>query len=963
MEHRALMYTSQPWKGPKGSTFTPNWDTPSCRPTVTSLCPDVVKSPCQHAANICHPSEVPVTSQSQQIGPHASTSSGFSATANTASRKGEKECNIVIPIQNEETALPAYNPGFRGRSFSAATASHPVPPRHRCDSYVHLCPDNGSEDTSRGDASQLSPDVSPDHGGPRSRSRSIILRKTKRRPAPPTRSVSLRRESATKLRDNRTKSLYIDRDPAPHDSFLPDLILISTPRTEEVLCLEQSPAQPVQARVGPPVNDNGQLREVRSIEPCCLMSSSGPAMGVPVNEGRKASSRSESVRPLPPLQRPQSLTCKQSPFQQPASVSPSSSQSSSQCETHSPHVLTSAITGPSPLGCRMRPKSSTSPTSPRSSRLRLSLELPGVVPLPDPAVIKPKATRRHSESSGSSGTTRPRQRLSSSMMVMPVVTQEDLSNVRLRSVSSSDSDKGLEGSPEVIREEELEQELELESCPLVHHSPKAKPPVAAKPPAHKWPPIHLVKSSSVSTHFPETVPASLRESQGDMYMVERRPKPKRSHQLPRVASDGVMVERQQAVDRQQYDDPHPPPTSCHSENRDVRRTSPTRTSFLLAELDRKKKMVPPPVAKKPDVLFMSSISSLGQKSNRNHAWSGPSGAYQSPASAYQSPASTYQSPATAYQSPATAYQSPSTAYQSPASDYQSPATVYQSPATAYQSPASAYQSPASAYQSPATTYQSPATAYQYPASAYQSPATAYQSPASAYQSPATTYQSPATAYQSPATAYQSPASAYQSPATAYQSPASAYQSPATAYQSPASAYQSPATAYQSPASEYQSPATAYQSPASAYQSPASAYQSPASAYRDKDFTGQDLNHHSLRDGFVLDENCEERRAMSQMRTLCLGEEEEEELEYNSQSTTEDLFTIIHRSKKKLLGRKETADSRQGYGSPIKGIQGVVQKSSSKNDNFMAFLQRRRSNKPNSGERLSAAELLKSTKPL
>uniref|UniRef100_A0A4W5NIM9 Si:ch73-362m14.2 n=1 Tax=Hucho hucho TaxID=62062 RepID=A0A4W5NIM9_9TELE len=659
MEHRALMYTSQSWKGPKGSTFTPNWDAPSCRPTVTSPCPDVVKSPCQHAANICHPSEAPVTSQSQQIGPHASASSGFSATANTASRKGERECNIVIPIQNEETVLPAYNPGFRGRSFSAATASNPIPPRCRRESYVHLCPDNGSEDTSRGDVSLLSPDVSPDHGGPRSRSRSIILRKTKNRPAPPTRSVSLRRESATKLRDNRTKSLYIDRDPSPYDSFLPDLILISTPRTEE-----------------------------ESIEPCCLMSSSGPAMGITVNEGRKSSSRSESVRPLPPLPRPQSLTCKQSPFQQPASVSPSSGQ----CETRPPPFLTSAIMGPSPLGCRMRPKSSTSPTSPRArtSRLRLSLELPAVVPLPDPAAVKPKAARRHSESSGSSGTTRPRQRLSSSMMVMPVVTQEELSNVRLRSVSSSDSDKGLEGSPEVIREEELEQELDC--CPLVHHSPKAKPPVAAKPPAHKWPPIHLVKSSSVSTHFSETVPASPRESQGEMYMVERRPKPKRLHQLPQVASDGVMVEGQQAVDRQQYDviDPHPPPASCHSETRDVRRTSPTRTTFLLAELDRKKKLVPPPVAKKPDVLFMSSISSLGHESNRSHVWSGPSGAYQSPATAYQSPA-------TAYQSPATAYQSPATAYQSPASDYQSPASAYQSPASAYQSPASAYQSPASAY--------------------------------------------------------------------------------------------------------------------------------------------------------------------------------------------------------------------------------------------------------------------------
>lgn len=47
-------------------------------------------------------------------------------------------------------------------------------------------------------------------------------------------------------------------------------------------------------------------------------------------------------------------------------------------------------------------------------------------------------------------------------------------------------------------------------------------------------------------------------------------------------------------------------------------------------------------------------------------------------------------------------------------------------------------------------------------------------------------------------------------------------------------------------------------------------------------------------GFFLDENYEERRAMPQMRTLCLGEQEEEALEHNSQSTTEDLFTIIHR---------------------------------------------------------------------
>ncbi|XP_021447194.1 NHS-like protein 2 [Oncorhynchus mykiss] len=792
MENRALMCTSQAWKGPKGSTFSPNWDNTSYQPNIMmSPCPDVVKSPCQHAAKICHPPEASVTSQFQQVGPYAST--GLSAMANTASRKGERECYIVNPIQNEETVLPVHNPEFRGRSFSAATASNSITSRSRCDSYVHLCPDNSSEDISRGDSSPLSPDVSPDHGGPRSRSHSIILRKTRRRPAPPTRSVSLRRDSASQLRDNRTKSLYMDSDTATQDPFLPDLILISTPRTEEVLCLEQSPAQPVQALVGPPVNNNGQLREVRSTDPCSSMSSSGPAVGITGNEDKKATSWSESVRPSPPLRHPPSLTCKQSPFLPPAPVSPSNGKSRSQCETSPPPILTSAITGPSPLGCRMRPKSSTSPTSPRASnsRLRLSLELPGIVPLPDPTLIKSKATRRHSESSG---TTKPRQRLSSSMMVMPVVTQEDLSNVRLRSVSSSDSDKGLEGSPEVIREEEQEQELELESCPLVHYSPKAKPPVATKPPAHKWPPIHMVKSSSISTQFSETLPASPRESQEDMFMVERRVKPKRSHQPPRVASDGVMFQRQQAVDRQQYDvtDSHPPPASCYSETRNVRRTSLTSTTSLQAELDRKKKLVPPPVAKKPDVLFMPSISSLGQESTRSHVWSGLSGAYQAPASAYQ----------------------------------------------------------------PHTT---------------------------------------------------------------------------------------------------------------GYQVTASGYQVTASVYRDRDFTGQDCNHNRIRDGFFLDENSEERRAMPQMRTLCLGEQEEEELDHNSsQPTTEDLFTIIHRSKKKLLGRKETADStgsRQGYGSPIKGTPRVVQKSSSKNDNFMAFLQRRRSNKPSSGERLSASELLKNTKPL
>ncbi|KAL0993900.1 hypothetical protein UPYG_G00115350 [Umbra pygmaea] len=739
MEHRTLMCTTQAWTGPEGSTFTPNWEGPSCQPTVImSPCPDVVKSPCQHTANTAHPKFGSVISQS--TGPNGSTS-GLSVVVNAAGGRLERDSKMINTFPNEDTVLLDYSPEFRGRSFSAAAGSNPVASRRRCDSYVHLCPEDSSRDAGQDHTSQLSPNISPEHGSQRSRSRSIILRKTKRRPQPPARSVSLRRDSGPQLRDKRTKSLYIDRDAPLKDPFLPDLILISTPRTGENTGPEKSPSQPVETLVGQSGTNNGQ--------------------------------------------QPAHVSSEQSSFQMPH-----------------PAVLTSEILGPDPLGCRMRPKSSSSPTSTRArtGRLRLSLELPVVTPVPDPVAVKPKVARRHSESSGSSGTGRTRQRLSSSMLVMPVVTQEDLSSVRLRSVSSSDSDKGLEGSPEVIREEE--PELESESYLPLNHSPKAKPPVAAKPPAHKWLTMHMVKSSSVSSHFSETPPASERESQGvtvkDMAKVERREKPKRWHQPPRCASDGVMVQRPLAEEAHSYVVADP---FCHLETREVR-----RTTHLHVELDNKKKPVPPPVAKKPDVVFLPPVTSIEQESSRSHVWSGPSAAYQCPASVDQSSTRAYQ---------------PS--------------------------------------------------------------------------------------------------------------------------------------------------ASMYQSSASAYQSPANAYQSTTSSYQDRDFIEQEHNHHRIKYGYFSDENCEEARMVSEMRTLCLTEQEEEDFDHtSSQPSTEDLFAIIHRSKKKLLGRKEAADtagSRQGYGSPVKGNQGMLQKSTSKNDNFMAFLQRRRSNKASSGERLSAAELLRSTKPL
>ncbi|XP_063288314.1 NHS-like protein 2 isoform X1 [Pelobates fuscus] len=96
----------------------------------------------------------------------------------------------------------------------------------------------------------------------------------------------------------------------------------------------------------------------------------------------------------------------------------------------------------------------------------------------------------------------------------------------------------------------------------------------------------------------------------------------------------------------------------------------------------------------------------------------------------------------------------------------------------------------------------------------------------------------------------------------------------------------------------------------------------------------------------------------------------------SSRTTEDLFTVIHRSKRKLLGWKDSGDafgSRQSSVSPVKSSSSStlsdfstgtlnITRTSSKNEDFKALLQRKGS-KSSLGSRPSAAELLKTTNPL
>ncbi|XP_073431824.1 NHS-like protein 1 isoform X3 [Dendrobates tinctorius] len=96
-------------------------------------------------------------------------------------------------------------------------------------------------------------------------------------------------------------------------------------------------------------------------------------------------------------------------------------------------------------------------------------------------------------------------------------------------------------------------------------------------------------------------------------------------------------------------------------------------------------------------------------------------------------------------------------------------------------------------------------------------------------------------------------------------------------------------------------------------------------------------------------------------------------------TTEDLFAAIHRSKRKVLGRKDSDDDRCRNHSPSPpvtptgsvpnvssfkqpgAIQRSIRKSSTSSDNFKALLLKKGS-RSESGSRMSAAEMLKHTDP-
>ncbi|XP_021261561.1 NHS-like protein 2 isoform X3 [Numida meleagris] len=419
-------------------------------------------------------------------------------------------------------------------------------------------PSAGSEGSTSTDNISLGPELD---GQRRRRSKSISLKKAKKKPSPPTRSVSLIKDgqdspAALGLpHDQRPKSLCIPLDTAGHR------VVHADPQGRE----PDSPAAPHQ----------WYLANWKSGEPYRSLSGSSTATGTTAIECVKARGSSESLmspsisRATTPSQLSAEADLKTSSPGRPTGLMSPSSGYSSQSETPTPTVPTSAILGHSPHQVRVRPlvperKSSLPPTSPmeRSPKSRLSFELP----LTPPAHLdlsglkislkgKTKVSRHHSDSTFG---TKLAQKTSPIQPIMPVVTQSDLRSVRLRSISRSEPEDNTDGP-------EHAEEPPRVPCPGPER--KVKPPVAEKPPLAKRPPCILPKPMALREEGPlsPTSPPSIATKDS---LVLRKGDPWRGPGQPRRLSQGSLEDKPRS------------------------------------EAERRKAKVPPPVPKKPSVLYL-----------------------------------------------------------------------------------------------------------------------------------------------------------------------------------------------------------------------------------------------------------------------------------------------------------------------------------------------------------------------
>ncbi|NXY00313.1 NHSL2 protein, partial [Centropus bengalensis] len=422
-------------------------------------------------------------------------------------------------------------------------------------------------------------------GQRRRRSKSISLKKAKKKPSPPTRSVSLIKEGqddavGTGLvlpKDQRPKSLCITPEPHGHRLVHADP--------------QGSAGREPDGTATP---NQWHLTDWKAGDPYRSLSSSSTATGTTAIECTKAQGSSESLtspsvsRATTPSQLSTEVDLKTCSPGRPTGLMSPSSGYSSQSETPTPTIPTSAILGHSPHQVRVRPlvperKSSLPPTSPmeRSPKSRLSFDLP----LTPPAHLdlsglkislkgKTKVSRHHSDSTFG---TKLAQKTSPISPIMPVVTQSDLRSVRLRSISRSEPEDNADGP-------DHPEEPARVPCPGPER--KVKPPVAEKPPLAKRPPSILPKPPVLREEGPlsPTSPPGTKEKA--------------------LLQDGFVVLRKGELGRRPGEPPLPLAPGGPRWLSQGLDEEPQLQRGGAGQGERKKAKVPPPVPKKPSVLYL-----------------------------------------------------------------------------------------------------------------------------------------------------------------------------------------------------------------------------------------------------------------------------------------------------------------------------------------------------------------------
>ncbi|XP_032331381.1 NHS-like protein 2 isoform X4 [Camelus ferus] len=468
----------------------------------------------------------------------------------------------------------------------------------------------------------------------RQRSKSISLKKAKKKPSPPTRSVSLVKDEPVLLpeggsalpKDQRPRSLCLSLEHQGSHSSHPDA--------------QGHPAVPTfKDPEGTQFAHHWYLTDWKSGDTYQSLSSSSTATGTTVIECTQVQGSSESLasastsRATTPSQLSIEVEAREvsSPGRPTGLMSPSSGYSS-QSETPTPTVSMSLTLGhlPPPSGnVRVRPvvperKSSLPPTSPmeKMSKARLSFDLPLTtstnLDLSGMSISirsKTKVSRHHSDTNFGAKLA---QKTSPNQPIMPMVTQSDLRSVRLRSVSKSEPEDDIE-SPDYAEE----PGAEVFTLP----ERKMKPPIAEKPPLARRPPSLVHKPPSVHEEYPLTSPTLAttpkssiqhpRPLPQDIYMVVRKPK---SPSFPEGRSPGESTASSSLVftpfassSGASCSGTQQSPQGSTEDADPKGRALPERISLQSQEeAEKKKGKIPPPVPKKPSVLYLPLTSPTAQ---------------------------------------------------------------------------------------------------------------------------------------------------------------------------------------------------------------------------------------------------------------------------------------------------------------------------------------------------------------